>query len=180
MTIKSINEPGTSRTTAMMPLSINEPTTPQDWIEAQPPGTLPEVPPGATTPVVTGLEPAECRIGDESFTVAVIGTGFLPSSVMVFAGQDEPTTFVDPTRVTTGVNMDVWHGPDTVKVSVRNGDVMSNEVDFTFHPEAEPEAAKVADPDDLEEEIEAAEDDGDFTPMHRGRPTTKLPTRRKT
>jgi len=53
--------------------------------------------------------------------------------VIVFAGHDEQTTLVSPTEVTTGVNMLVWQGPDTVPVTVRNGDgPASNALLFTF------------------------------------------------
>jgi hypothetical protein len=35
------------------------------------------------------------------------------------------------------------------------------------------------DPDDLEEEIEEAAEEGDFKPTHRGKPTHTLPHKRK-
>ena len=34
--------------------------------------------------------------------------------------------------LSTMVDMDVWHGPDTVKVAVRNGDKVSEPLDFVF------------------------------------------------
>lgn len=87
---------------------------------------------GATAPAITALDPDFAVIGDASFTIFVHGTGFLASSVIVFAGQQEPTTLEEDGTLSTGVNMDVWHGPDTVKVSVKNGTASSNELDFTF------------------------------------------------
>jgi hypothetical protein len=84
-------------------------------------------------PVVTALEPDTAELGAPSFTLHVIGTGFDAASVIVFAGHDEPTTLVDDTVVTTGVDMAVWLGPDTLPVLVRNGDgTESNALDFTF------------------------------------------------
>jgi len=85
------------------------------------------------TPVVTAVDPDECTIGDEDFDIFVHGTGFGEDSVIVFAGQDEPTDLEDDGSLSTGIDMSLWQGADTVKVSVKNGDKTSNEVDFTFH-----------------------------------------------
>jgi hypothetical protein len=102
---------------------------------------------GNATPVVTELDPDECTIGEESFDIFVHGSGFNEDSVIVFAGQEEPTDLEDDGSLSTGINMDVWQGADTVKVSVKNGDKTSNEMDFTFHAEpatrkAPPKAVK--------------------------------------
>lgn len=89
--------------------------------------------PVTVPPVVTALEPDTAAIGDPSFTLHVLGTGFDAQSVIVFAGQDEPTTLVSPTEVTTGVNMAVWLGPDALPVLVRNGDGTASDArTFTF------------------------------------------------
>ena len=104
-------------------VSVNEPQT----------VSLP-LPQGTTVPKpsVTSLDPSECTLGEPSFTMYVSGDNFFADSVIVFAGQDEPTTFADG-KLSTGINMDMWHGPDVVKVSVVNGPEKSNEVDFTFN-----------------------------------------------
>lgn len=92
----------------------------------------PVTPPPAP-PVVTALDPDTVLLGAPSFTLHVIGTGFAPGAVIVFAGYDEPTTVIDDTVVTTGVNMDVWLGADTVAVAVRSADgARSNALPFTF------------------------------------------------
>jgi hypothetical protein len=94
------------------------------WTDAGP-GTLP--------PVLTALVPNTVTIGSPSLTLHVQGTGFTDASVITFAGHDEPTTRVSPTEVTTGIDMAVWLGPDTVPVTVRNGTgAASNAVSFTF------------------------------------------------
>jgi len=149
MSVISINEPETSRKIVLTPASVNEPPVLPEW--------------ASEAPVVESIAPTEATIGDPSFDVVLSGTGFYEQSVIVFAGQDEPTTLTDG-KLSTGVNMDVWQGPDTVKVSVRNGPIASNEVDFTFL-ETAPEATG-ADPDELEDEIEQARDEGDFRPTH--------------
>jgi len=173
VTIKSINEPNSSREMMLTPASVNEPPVLPEW--------------ASEAPVVESIDPPETTIGDPSFDLIVSGTGFYEQSVIVFAGQDEPTTLTDG-KLSTGVNMNVWQGPDTVKVSVRNGPIPSNEVDFTFLAAGEPVAdstksdsvdADYADPDDLEEEIEEAEEEGDFKPVHRGKPSSTLPKNRK-
>ena len=106
--------------------SINEPQTtslplPQDVVVPK--------------PSITSLEPTECAIGDPSFTLYVSGENFFADSVITFAGQNEPTTFADG-KLSTGINMDVWHGPDTVEVFIKNGPEMSNVEYFTFNEAA--------------------------------------------
>lgn len=70
---------------------------------------------------VTALVPDTIAIGAPSTTLQVQGTGFTADSVISFAGHDEPTTLVSATEVTTGIDMSVWLGPDSVPVTVRNG-----------------------------------------------------------
>ena len=151
MGIVSINEPTSSRTWMAFPNSINEPAV------------LPDM------PVITSLEPATCAIGDPDFTLDVVGTGFSAESVIHFAGHDEPTVFNEPDTVSTGVKPSLWLEPVTVQCSVRNGPVESDPVDFVFTEAATEEkkhTVHAADPDDLEEELEEAEDEGDFKPTH--------------
>lgn len=85
-------------------------------------------------PVVNSLVPNSVAIGQPSFDIHVMGTGFTPTSVIVFNGYDEPTTFVSETELTTGINMDVWTAPSApLPVHVRNADgVLSDPQTFTF------------------------------------------------
>jgi hypothetical protein len=156
MGIESINEPG-GRTTMVLPASINEP---------------PKMP---DAPVITALNPSECTLGDPDFTLFIEGTGFYPASMIIFAGHDEPTTLNEDGTLSTGINMALWQGPDTVKVQVYNGPMFSNEADFTFNAagatRSKAHAKHVVDPDDLEEQIEEAAEDDDFKSTH--------PTRKK-
>ena len=129
MSIKSINEPdGPGRTTMITPQSINEPTN---------------IPEGVGMPIVDALSQDSVTIGDDSFVLYVSGASFYDGSVIVFAGHDEPTTLEDDGTLSTGINMDVWLGPDTVKVGVRNITLHSNELDFTLlaAPEADTEVS---------------------------------------
>ena len=165
----AINEPEGVRERTLTPASPNEPPALPEW--------------ATEAPVVTGLEPAECTLGDADFRIYVSGTGFYEQSTLVFAGQDEPTTFEDG-KLSTGVNMTVWQGPDTVQVGVRNGPIESNTMPFTFKAAEAPEAegqwrttsvstatppghdadADYSDPDELEDELDQAREEGDFTP----------------
>ena len=103
--------------------SINEPQT---VTLPLPQGT--EVP----KPSITTITPTECTIGDEDFRLAVTGENFFRDSVINFAGQDEPTTLEENGTLSTGVNMALWQGPDTVPVIIKNGPESSDPVDFTF------------------------------------------------
>jgi hypothetical protein len=77
--------------------------------------------------------PAGCTLDAEEFDLVVQGTGFNASSVIHFAGHDEPTTYdEDLNELTTGVKPSLWADPVTVQCSVRNGSVESNIVDFEF------------------------------------------------
>jgi hypothetical protein len=88
--------------------------------------------PLAPTPVVTALVPDTAVLGSPSFTLHVHGTGFAPDAVIVWNGTDEPTTVVSATEVTTGVNMATATAAVTVPVAVRNGDMVSDPLPFTF------------------------------------------------
>lgn len=167
MGIESINEPGTSRITMVTPVSINEP---------------PHLPADAIAPVIEGIAPETCVIGDADFTLVVTGENFFPGSIIHFAGHDEPTTQNEDGTLSTGVKPSLWQSPVTVQCQVRNGSLMSNAVDFTFDPAgAGTTAAKhehahhaaTVDPDELEEELEEAEEEGDFKPMHKAKPKRK-------
>jgi hypothetical protein len=148
MGIDSINEPG-QRTVMMTPVSINEP---------------PQIPEDAAEPVISELTPSSCVIGEADFTLLVAGTGFYPGSIIHFAGYDEPTTYADGT-LSTGVKPSLWQNPDVVQVQVKNGPVLSNAVDFAFNAPAS-RGVEETDPDELEDEIEQAEEEGDFKSMH--------------
>jgi hypothetical protein len=99
--------------------------------------------PAAPAPSITALVPASAPIGAPNFTLHVQGTGFAATSVIVFNGFDEPTTFVSATEVTTGVNMDVWTAPSLpLPVLVRTNGQESNAVPFTFVAAPPPEGGE--------------------------------------
>lgn len=89
---------------------------------------------GSVKPVtVTSLNPSTAVLGSPSFDLHVMGANFDQFSVINFAGHDEPTTFVSDKELTTGVNMDVWHGPDVLPVYVTSpSGVASDLLPFEF------------------------------------------------
>jgi len=88
-------------------------------------------------PVITGYDPYECTLGDPDFPLVITGENFFADSVITFAGHDEPTTFdAEAKTLSTGINMAVWLGPDTVQVTVKNGPEVSDPVEFTFNAPA--------------------------------------------
>jgi hypothetical protein len=84
-------------------------------------------------PVVSSLVPNSAEIGDPSFTLHVHGSNLKVGSIIIFAGQEELTTHVSDTELTTGVDMSVWLGADVLPVQVLSPDgVLSNTQTFTF------------------------------------------------
>jgi hypothetical protein len=92
----------------------------------------PAPPAPSEPPVVTALTPPTAALGSPSFTLQVLGTGFALDAVIVWNGSDEATTVVSAKKVTTGVDMTTATVAGPVPVAVRNGDVVSNALDFTF------------------------------------------------
>ncbi len=88
-------------------------------------------------PALTSLSPAEVQIGAEPFDIHVMGSGFTPTSTILFNGFVEPTTFVSEGELMTGVDMTVWLTPAVVPVAVVNGDIQSDPLYFEFLPSAE-------------------------------------------
>jgi len=83
-------------------------------------------------PVLTRLVPNEAEVGSADFRVYIHGRGFRSSSVIVFAGQDKPTTLDADGELSADVDMSIWHVDETVLVSVRNGARVSNSLEFMF------------------------------------------------
>jgi hypothetical protein len=108
------------------PLQNKPPFTPPD-------PDRPDIPPGATAPTVSSLSPDTAVAGDaDDITMTVNGSGFMPGTVIVFNGLDEPTTYVSASAVSTGVKPSLFVVPAECPVGVRNGSIKSNEMPFTF------------------------------------------------
>ena len=103
-------------------------------------------------PVVTSLNPGSATVGDPSFTLHVLGSGFTPGSIIVFNGGEEVTAFVSDTELTTEVDMSTVTVASAVPVAVLNVDgVLSDAQSFVFQDAVSFAALK------LEKEKEEAE-----------------------
>jgi hypothetical protein len=137
----------------LTPGSINEPLA------------LPEG--GALVPVLTTIQPAMAVIGGADVTLQCVGQNFTPEAFITFNGGEEPTTFASGTKVTTIVKPSTAGTAGSYPVTVVTPFGETEAMMFEFQ---EPGGVRAtADPDELEDEIEAAGEDGDFKSMHRGR-----------
>ena len=125
-----------------------------------------------TPPVVTSLTPTSVVLGAPSFNISVKGTGFTPTSKIIFNGFEEPTTFVSATEVSTGVDMSVWGAPAVVPIMVDNDGVTSNSMNFTFNPSARSSVAPPSIKEEvvkkvmIEHKIDSLKD-SPFSPVHK-------------
>jgi hypothetical protein len=88
---------------------------------------------GLVAPVVTALVPPSAVLGSANFTLHVQGTNFTPGARILWNGAPEPTTFVSPTELTTGVNMATAQVAMPIPVSVEIPDVLvTNALTFTL------------------------------------------------
>jgi hypothetical protein len=156
-TILSVNEPHTSRQ-SFTPVSINEPR-----------GL-----PSAEAPTLVTINPNTAVIGGPDLTMTVKGTGFSPGTAITFNGGEENTVFVDTKTLTTIVKPSTATTPGTYPVTVVNSAGESEPAGFTFTDTVTRtrSASEVvedidpSDPDELEDEIEQAEEEGEFKSTH--------------
>lgn len=152
--IRSINEPQVSREMMFTPASINEPL-------ALPEGGKPEA------PTLSSLDPAVATIGAADVTMQCTGSNFTPSAFITFNGGQETTQWHSATKVTTIVKPSTATTPGFYPVTVVTQFGESEAKSFEFRESDGGTKVRAAyDPDTLEEEIEEAEEEGDFKSMH--------------
>jgi hypothetical protein len=84
------------------------------------------------TPVLSSISPDTVASGDPDFVLSCVGTGFRSNSMIIFGNEDEVTTFVSDTEVTTGVKPSLF-APAIVPVKIRTPGLPDTDpVDFTF------------------------------------------------
>jgi hypothetical protein len=84
------------------------------------------------TPTLSSLSPNTAISGDLDFVLSCTGTNLRSNSVIIFGNEDEPTTFVSDTEVTTSVKPSLF-APATVPVMIRTPGLPDTDlVDFTF------------------------------------------------
>lgn len=98
------------------------------------PGGAPgEAPPPEEAPTISSLSPAFAVIGDPAdLEMIVTGAGFTSSSTIVFNGGDETTAHISATEVSTTVKPSTAGVAGAFPVEVRNGELVSNSLPFTF------------------------------------------------
>lgn len=87
--------------------------------------------PPPVPPTVTGLTPNTVVVGAEDFILSVVGTGFTADTLIYIRGVVAPTTLVSATEVTTAIDMALVLAPTVAPITVMNGDLVSNPMDFT-------------------------------------------------
>ncbi len=92
---------------------------------------------GNPTPAITRLSPFTALAGDPGFTLKVIGSSFLPTSIVRWNGEDRPTTFVDSRQLNAAISADDIAAERVVNVSVFTANApdgeRSNDVPFTIY-----------------------------------------------
>ena len=92
-------------------------------------------------PAVSSLSPATVPENSVTFTLMVNGSGFAPSSTILFNGAPRQTIFLSPSQLTTQVNPNDISTPGTITVQVFTpapGGGTSSTVDFTVTATAAP------------------------------------------
>jgi len=69
-------------------------------------------------PVVAAAQPATVTAGGPAFTLTVTGSGFAPGARVRWNGQDRPTTWVDPGRLTAAIPASDVASAGSARVSV--------------------------------------------------------------
>ena len=163
--VHSVNEPATPANPSTKDPSTQEgaaPVWPYVGVDPEHPLNIPQSPnepPGSDVtgegdggegeggeeegPDVTSLDPDEADAGDATdITMRVTGTGFTEDSVITFNGIDEPTVFVSETEVTTVVKPSLFTVPAICPVTVKNGALESDALEFEFLDPEDPPAAR--------------------------------------
>ena len=100
-------------------------------------------------PVVTSLSPNRAFVGQASFTLKVIGSEFVSSSIALWNGLSRPTTFISPTEIRAAIGASDLMSTGTAQVAVRTpspGGGTSGSLPFTIDvpPTLTPGATSVA------------------------------------
>jgi len=119
----------------------------QDLPPSNVPGGGEEIPPEPEPgfePTLTSISPTEAVLGDPDLVLHYFGTNFTESSVIMFAGNAEPITFVSDTEITTIVKPSLGWGAVTVATYVKQGGYSTDPQNFTFTEAAAPEPEAVS------------------------------------
>jgi hypothetical protein len=140
-------------------------------------------PPPVGAPKLTSIDPTTAEIGGPDLTLTATGSGFGPDSYLTFNGGQESTVVVDNNTLTTIVKPSTATLPGTYPVTVVNAFGQSTSAGFTFTEGAARASgadwgSEAADPDELEDEIEQAEEEGEFKAVHASKTVAVKKTKR--
>lgn len=97
--------------------------------------------------VASSLSPVAAEAGGGGFLLTVAGSGFVPSSTVLWAGSARPTTFVSSRQVTAQILDTDLAQPGIATVTVSNdasGGGSSGALEFTIQPQPRPTIAVVS------------------------------------
>ena len=90
------------------------------------------------SPQIISLDPDSKIAGSGAFTMTVNGKGFLPTSQVQWKGQNRPTTYISPTKVTAAIPDSDLILSGTANVHVKNNTLLSNTAIFDIEPSGAP------------------------------------------
>ena len=85
------------------------------------PTFAPALPAPTSTPVISALSPVTLAVSDQQRSVVVTGTGFLPTSSVMWNGATASTTYISPTQLQFLTPVGALAAPGTAQVTVSNG-----------------------------------------------------------
>jgi len=92
-------------------------------------------------PQITSISPASVPAGSFGFLVTINGSGFFPSSDVIWNGNGGQTNFVNANQITLAVPGSMVQNAGTVQLQVENfTNSLSNTVSFTITPSSTPGA----------------------------------------
>ena len=93
-------------------------------------------PPGNPVPTLTSIDPSSKTVGSSGFIMTLIGSGFISSSVVRFAGSDRTTTYINSTTLQAEILSSDLQNVGHFNITVFNpspGGGESNAVVFTVN-----------------------------------------------
>lgn len=97
-------------------------------------------PPEPVAPTLNAVSPASAEVGSAEIELELAGEGFTNTSKIYFDGAPVETRYYSETTITTMIKPELATEPETVDVTVKNGDLESAAVQFELiaKPEVEP------------------------------------------
>jgi hypothetical protein len=121
--------------------------------------------PEPVAPTLTSLTPATLPVASPPFTLTITGTGFEPTSQLLWNGTPYPAVSVDATQLTASIDVSLQAEPFSYPVKVLNsGGLESNELTFELTAVAPLSSANPLPPDFVVKGAYKDEKDNKFDP----------------